>query len=768
MTPHHPVPRFIAILFCFLVFAGSAIAQVPDVEIYWNENDRADTVIDFDVTLEGFAVTRTFTVVNRSNFPVTIPAKLEPYFIILNTPDVEPQHPRKEEFAAVDGEIPFVVPAASTKSFRLEFLAFKDNALFPPDIIAEALLFLKVVASSNQSGPGVSKVFRLRALKTTRPLASTIKTLAFDSVYINPNPVPTLKYSIRNVTPAEIAIDSQVTRQRTSLITNPPELRVDVHPVVVFAGRESVEWIARYTPADTGLDAISFSVYYKATDSTSADPIVVEISGVGVEQRLQIVSAVGAPATLKDVRDTSGGNIVVDFGEVPANGTSYVATIIVRNTGNLNLGYDDEINIGGERDTAALKIRTPWSGGRGRGARRGDFDTLVVTFTPTSSGEHRSAYVLTTDIKRRTIKGIPDGANTYTVYLRGFGERPQLQAPALIDFGTIVHLPGCPSVAERPLRIANVGNATLFVDSITIAQGIGTVNIGGTLNFAIGIGGSVELPVRYSTVAVGADSGVITLWTNALTSRVDVLYRAMVVPRDSMAVAIPTDIKARPGTLVNIPVLVDASAVGLTNVTSFTLAFDPSLLRFSALRTQGTASAGATVIRAQESPPGILNVTLDKTSNFSSNDTLVNLLFDTFLGTQISTELSIANETTTFGNDGCPSVLNVRTTSGVFSLDSICGLSYKTSGSVRSIQAAVYPNPAVDATSIALIVHDTTHVVITLRDALGRSVLQVYTDVMQPGTYIVPLDLRGQQAATYYVDVRTTFSSRTVPLVVRP
>lgn len=762
---HRYIIRSLTLLLSLFVVAGTVCAQ-PDVEIYWDETDKLDTVIDFDVTLEGFPVYRTFTVRNRSAYAVTIPTKFAPYFIIQNTTDVPPSHPRKEEFDAED-PFPHTVPANSARSFKLVFLAFKDNGLFPPDTITEALLFLRVVAASNQTGPGVDKTFLLRALKTTRPLASSTKVLAFDSVYIRPNPVPTLKYRIKNVTQATIRVDSQITKPRTPLVTSEPELKVTAFSQVLFTGRDSVEWTATYVPEDQGRDSITFVVYYKANDTSPTDSVVLAVSGVGVEQRIVKVKAEGIPKPIADFRDTSGG-IIIDFGELPANGAANVATIVVRNTGNLNLGYDDERHVGADRDTTAFPIRQRWSGGRGRGSGEGDFDTLVVAFAPTSSGDHRSAYVLTTDIKRRNIKGIPDGANTYTVFLRGFGQRPQLQAPASIDFGTIVYLPSCASNIERSVRIANVGNAVLLVDSLTVAPGVGLINLNTASNFSINPGSSVDISVLYTAVAVGRDSGTITLWTNALTSRVDIVYSAIVVPRDSTTVALPTTITSRPGSVVSIPVLIESATVGLTNVTSFTLAFDPSLLRFSKLRTQGTASEGATVIRAEEAPRGILNVTLDKNGNFVDSDTLVNLWFDTFLGSQASTELALANETTTFGNDGCTSVLDVRTTSGVFALDSICGLSYKTSGGIRVLQAAVYPNPAADAASIAVIVRDSTAVTINLRDALGRSVLLVQDNVVQAGSRIIPLDLRGLQSATYYLEVRSTFSNRTIPLVVRP
>ncbi|MDZ4745805.1 MAG: choice-of-anchor D domain-containing protein [bacterium] len=759
---HNALHRFAFIFLCLLLHAGIAVAQ-PDVDIYWDETDKLDTVIDFDVTLEGFPVYRTFTVRNRSPYSVTIPLNLDPFFVILNTPDVEPSHPRKEEFGA-DDALPFVIPPDSTRSFRLIFKAFKDNSLFPPDTIAEARLFLKIVKLGDNTGPGVSKVFLLRALKTTHPLASTTKRLPFDSVYVHPNPVPSLKYRIRNVSQAPITIDTQISRPRTQITTQQPELRVTTFSQVIFAGRDSIEWTAVYEPENLGFDSLDFIVRYKATDTSPIDSVVVGLSGVGVEQRIKFDKAEGVPTAIFS-RDTIGG-IVVDFLEVPANGSSVVGTIVIKNDGNLNLGYDDERHVGLVRDTLAFPIRQRWSGGRGGGAGRGDFDTLTVAFSPTSSGDHRSAYVLTTDIKRRNIKGIPDGANTFTVYLRGFGQRPQLQVPASIDFGTIVHLPGCASRSERTLRVANVGNALLKVDSIVIAQGTGAVSTN-AVSFTVNPGGSTDLLLTYNSTEVGADSGLITLFTNALTSRVEVVYRAQIVPRDSTFASFPARITSRPGSRVSIPLIVDGASVALTNRTAFTATFNPSLLKFESIRTQGTASEGSITVQATESPRGVVKIELDKNGNFVPRDTLVYLVFNTFLGSQISSELALANSTTTFGNAGCVSVLDVRTTSGLYALDSICGLDYKTSGGTLAIQAEVFPNPASERASIALVVSDTTEVSVTMRDALGRSVLHFQAEVFLPGSYIIPLDLHGQQTATYYVDVRSTLLNRTLPLVVR-
>lgn len=791
MTPHQPYitkpfRQAFAVLLCALAMATCALAQTPDVEIYWNELDKRDTLIDFDVTLEGYPVYRTFTVHNRGSFAVSIPEQLVPFFVIINTPDVAPENPRKEEFGPDERvfQFPWIVAPNSTRTFSLVFKARDD--LFPPDLVTEALLFLRVVPASNPtaSAPHVDKVFRLRALKTTHPLASNSNTLAFDSVYVRPSPVPTLSYRIRNVTQAYVTVDSQVIKRRTQLTTVPPELQVTVFDTAVFAPRDSIVWTATYEPVNQGLDSLTFITYYRLNASSATDSVVVEVAGTGVEQRLRLDASSFVGPDSASVRDSSSTGIVVDFGEVPANGTTYTATVIIQNVGNLNLGYDDERQVG--PDPSAFSIQQPWSSGSGKGLRRGEFDTLVVAFTPVSSGEQQSSFVLTTDIKRRNIKGVPDGANRYTVYLRGFGERPQLQAPALLDFGRIVFRPGCLSNSIQTLRIANVGNATLDVDSVIINEGSGTIQFGSSTKFTIGIGGSVEIPVEYQPASVGADSGVITLWTNAVTSRVDVLYRAEVVPRDSTHVGVPPRTTAKPGQAVAIPILVQGSSVRLTNLTSFTITFDPSLMRFNSLVTLGTSSEGAVVLQATEAPRGVLKVSLDKSGNFLEKDTLVLVRFDTYLGDKISAGISLANETTTFGSSGCNSVLDVRTTSGVFALDSICGLDYKTSGSSLAIRAAVFPNPTVDFVTIAVSTPDTTHVVVSVRDALGRIVSSrdassssrdvsssevstcLTADILPGAATLIPLNLAGLQTGTYYIEIRSLYASTTLPVVVRP
>ncbi len=110
------------ILCCILFGAALGLAQ-PNVEVFYSNANRADTVMDFGVTLEGSPTTRTFTVVNKGVGTVGIletNPDADPYFIIVNVPGVPPEDPRKEEFERVDG-LSYFIRAGETRSFTVAF-----------------------------------------------------------------------------------------------------------------------------------------------------------------------------------------------------------------------------------------------------------------------------------------------------------------------------------------------------------------------------------------------------------------------------------------------------------------------------------------------------------------------------------------------------------------------------------------------------------------------------------------------------------------------
>ena len=234
---------------------------------------------------------------------------------------------------------------------------------------------------------------------------------------------------------------------QTSVIGD-PEIEVDTFQTPEIGPLSSLEWTTRYVPRDQGRDSAHFEVVYRPNIGAEPDTLLTKISGIGVEQLLEINSATGDPDPVTVRTDT------IDFGQVDADGTGgVVATIVMRNEGNTNIRLTSEREVGLDRDTAAYVVERSLISS-GEDIRTSSFDTLVVRFDPQSGGRHRMEYVIETDLKDRAIKGVPDGAQFHKIYFTGFSRKPQIQvSPASLEFGEVIVLPDCASASVRELTI---------------------------------------------------------------------------------------------------------------------------------------------------------------------------------------------------------------------------------------------------------------------------------------------------------------------------
>ncbi len=624
----------------------------------------------------------------------------------------------------------------------------------------EALLTVRVVDSIAPLAPSFDKTFRLRALKTTSILATTTPWISYDSVYVNPLPLaPSISYTIDNAISKRVRVDRQLLEMQTTVV-GPPEIVVDTFPSVEFSPEDSVVWTTRYSPYNRGLDSAHFLVVYRPDSTAKSDTVFATISGIGVEQKLTLIGATGVPLPVVVRGDT------VDFGATPSDGTGIVARIIVRNEGNNNIGIVSETKVGIPRDTAAFSVRRFLSEG-GPTIRTGSFDTIDVSFVPIDGGDHRIRFEVGTDLRDRGIDGVPDGAQTTQWFFKGFGQRPQIQVtPSELNFGTIVLLKTCTSVVERTFTVRNIGNAELRVDSIRISPGTSRITVDPS-SFRIAPGQSQLVRATYEPEDIGAINGAITLFTNSLIRSYDVRYDAVVVNPDSILVSVPLVTTARPGSAVAVDVMATADKLVATDRCVLSMNFNPSLLRYRSVQQLGTASEGAQVIEATESPRGTLRLALQAPANFLSRATLVTVIFDSFLGETASSDVSFTNGATTFGNAGCSSVLSVRAESGQFFLDSLCGLSYKTVGSGLRMMSALFPNPATDNVNVTLVVPTERTVSVTLVDAFGREFVSLAPSSFSAGVHLIPLSVAHLPPSAYTVIVRSGNVYTPLPLMVR-
>lgn len=695
-----------------------ALAQ-PNVEVYWDDNNRADTVMDFGVTLEGYPVSVPFYVRNNGDVPVCIlqtNPNAEPYYQIVNTPDVLPSDPRKEEFEGVE-ILPYIIAPHSTDTLHVLYKAVKNNPVFPPDVIAKAFLELRVVSQTDTLGPAVFKRFLMLALKTRNTVATNKPVIRFDSVYVLPSPQPPSEsYAIGNASSIPIPVEQQKLVYRTSVVGS-PEFVVDTLQTAVFAPHKSLTWDLKYRPHNVGKDSADFIVVYRPNQGSNADSVTTSLSGVGVKQELTVDAANGVPPPVT-VRPGMLAD-TIDFADVNADGSGgKLAKIILKNTGNIHIRYLSETEIGTPSDTAAFIIEKSLMEG-GLDTRTNEFDTLHVRFKPINGGLHIERYVIQTDLLTRSVRGIPDGADQKVLVFRGFARKPQVSVtPQQIDFGSVVMHESCPSAVVRSVFVKNTGNIIARIDSAHVEPPGAAITMSPHDPIPpIDVDGTIELKVSYQPTQLETLNATLVLYTNAFGPPVRISMSGSSVRSDSIRVQLPV-VKAQPGTVINIPVLVDARSIALAQTSSLTLSFDPSLLRFRGIVTGGTASEGSTVLQLMESPRGYLQIQLRSGGSFAARDTFAMLTFDTYLGNAAATELSIKRQTTLIGNDGCANIFTVHAVSGQFVVDSVCGLPFKTATS-GVLRMNAWPNPTSNTVHVQVETLDSSTVQVAVVDTYG-------------------------------------------------
>jgi len=694
------VKRSVALV-CLLLLMwlmSCPLGAQPAVDVFWNPNNRGDTVMDFGVTLEGFPVRKTFYVVNHETEPVAILATnslAEPYYLIVNTRDVPPEHPRKEEFYRIGG-LPYHIPPGDTGEFEVEYGAFKNNPTFPPDVTAKALLELRVVLVRDSLGPAAFKRFLLQALKTRYAVASVVTEINFDSVYVNPAPQPpSQQYPVTNASTLTIPVVAQGLKFLTSVVGD-PEFVVPTLPAPLLAPKDMLRWEVRYKPHNTGTDSAVFTIVYRPNPTSNTDSLQVRLSGTGVVQHLQVDNASGMPPPVTVRGDT------IDFGDVNADGSGgKTARIVVRNTGNINIGYDGESLEGSPADVQAFTIQQKLMEG-GSGIATNDTDTLQIVFNPVQGGVHEARYVVTSNLARRPIKGVPDGADRIVFVLRGFARKPRIDVvPGTVDFGAVVQQPACTPVSEQRLTISNTGNIILRIDSVTVEPFGAAVTCSPSTQIpAIAVGASQEFVLRYAPLQPELLEASLVVHSSAIGSPVRIPLAGSSVPADTLRVQVGSS-SLRPGTLLQLPVVVDGNKIRMAQNSSLVLSFDPRQLRYRGSVTNKTASEGSQFLMDAEMPRGVVTIKQSANGSFKERDTFVVLLFDTYLGQNVSTELTLDAGTTKFGNAGCDNIFTVETHSGTFSTDSICGLQYK-AGVGGTLRMAASPNPVFGTVQIAV------------------------------------------------------------------
>ncbi|MEN9281968.1 MAG: hypothetical protein RL594_903 [Bacteroidota bacterium] len=711
------------------------------VEIFINEANKADSVIEFGVTRPDEAVVSSFRVRNQTSKEVKIVAtRLD---MSGGVSDVV------IEYDTVFSNEESVKPN-TTLTFNV---VYRARGTFPTDSVAEIRLVLDAVDVLTDSTLQ-QKILILRGLKTNKAIGSLQRFIAFDSVYVNPNPVPFTRYRVQNLLRTRLALRSQNVRLKTSLVGG-TEMFIDTTAFVEFAERGAVEWPVRYLPIDRGPDSAEFILAYANRDDEADTTLVTRISGFGVEQRIDLGPvAVQTGLGLLEVVDGA-----IQIRDVLAGADPVILSIPLINSGNIDI-HLDSVRIQSLSQQSPFRILRPVSK-----IGVGQTEILVLQFAPDRKGQFSARLELYTDLSRRSIRGVPGSAVNRIVPL--FGESQSLfdVRPDVVDLGTLFISPRCSLTETREFEVVNLSSTDIVIDSIRFNPPDLKLSVM-PASLTVPSNGTRTLQLSFSPTMYGRVSGDIQLHTSAAERVRPIPFTVNSRPASPVTLHPGDSTRGRPGSVVEMPIVVGSGSTTGVQTASLALSFDTTIAEVVGYRRESTTSANAQVSVEARNRGCRVRITDD--GGMPEGDTLLVLLMRLYLGDSASTAVTILSDSSALGSRACPDLLPLIVRPGVLAIDSVCGLSYKTMvGGLRTFRIGVLPNPAADQATVAIMAQPGVTMTVDVLDALGRPCMETTSVVCREPLSMMPFNISALPPAAYAVVVRMGDTVQSIPLVVQ-
>ncbi|MBU3678073.1 MAG: T9SS type A sorting domain-containing protein [Candidatus Kapabacteria bacterium] len=723
------------------ITALGIVRTQAQVEIFIDESAKSDTVIVFGVTTFNRPLTRSFTVRNATDSTVRI---------VPSRTDISGQQsPVVNEFEGLFSNED--ISPQTTRSLNVRYRA--DVAFFPADSVAEVRLVLDVLRLPSQS-PIQRKVLILRGLKTGNVLGTVQRHVRFDSVYLATPMARQVTYTVQNLLPVRFPVVSQRLLLRTPSL-GPQEIQVDTFARVEFPERGAIDWKVSYRPLDRGRDSADFELRYVNADNVRDTIVMTRISGVGVEQRIDIVGASASGVSSPIVVAQPDTVIVSDV----LAGSVVNLNVRLRNAGNADVHIDSIVVVPIKGQGAFTLSRFATSIGIDR------TDTVSVGFAPSQRGECIARLDVFTDLLRRGFGDVPSEAARRSLIVIGRARSSVKVVPEPLSLGPVIVSSTCSNEASAQVEISNLGNTDIRVDSVTVSPPDAGITVT-PQQYLLPAGAVRTLQCSFRAGFPGRITGDVVLHSTGVEPRRPIPFVATAISADTLALHTVADASARPGSVVAVPVVVGSGFVRGLQRASLFVNFNPSVAAIIDLQRQGTASA--TALASIDARPQGAVVDLRDDAGFGEGDTLITLRMRLFLGDSSSTRVVINPDNSTVGLAECPDLLPLRVRAGRVSIDSVCGLSYKTAVSgLKTFRAGVLPNPAFDGATVAVIAQQGSVMSVDVLDALGRPCVQTMQVVCTDAITTATIDVSMLPPAAYAVVVRMGDGMQTIPLVVQ-
>ncbi|MBI5326635.1 MAG: T9SS type A sorting domain-containing protein [Ignavibacteriae bacterium] len=595
--------------------------------------------------------------------------------------------------------------------------------------------------------------FLLIARKTTHYIDGYESENYFDSVYVNPPIKVSWTWPVKNVSTNNLQIDSDTL---IPLSPNPDFIITKNLPQPIYQ-KNVIDWQIEFNPQDIGGDSAVYRLKYHPHPILYPDSIdyaVVKLHGIGVKQKMDIDFSDNA----KPYGDT------LDVGEVWVDSTKQIKTVL-KNTGNMKFGTISQkiLNYKGGTDSIFTLIE---------GVRELPFhldtnkttDTIKFNFSPIQRGTFISEYILVSDIIRRNIKGIPSEGLNQKIYLKGTGIEPEISvARDTVDFGNVVLHLDCDSTDILNLPINNNGNTILEIQDVSIDPPFTPITPISELAIPPNSQRILQIEFNAKTPGIGNHSDTLFIISRDVRPPKDTLkliVRASSVNPQGTRLLIPDAIKAKPGRLISVPIIVDKEHINIARIFSDSLIYNASLLSYNGFEKVGTASEGANFVNiGQDINTQRLGIYIEMPQFpqqvfFQQKDTLIILKFKTYLGDNVQTEIAFAAPQ--FSDGICSKVLTPDITNGRFSLDSICGLSLKAIPHItkKFRFEDIFPNPAFDKIQFEYEMAYSTNIKINLYNSYGELVETMINTEIPAGTYQLTYPTSEMTPGVYYFEMQ--------------
>lgn len=342
------------------------------------------------------------------------------------------------------------------------------------------------------------------------------------------------------------------------------------------------------------------------------------------------------------------------------------------------------------------------------------------------------------------------------------------QSDTAIDLGLI----SCRNL-EIPLRVMNVGNDTLSV-RVSYVDGPATRDIvfdpSPDQIKKLGIGQTTIYPTFIQAKGFGKREATIYFWTDEGSREGNLRNVPVRYELDSVAFSLTT----QPGTdvagfgdTIALPVTYEPLLEGRLGVEELTLyaRFDPSVLAFVGMSTEGTKMAGWEVARDQHVDSGaiiVLRVT-PQGNAITGGGQMTRLLFQSLRGDTTASTLSIR---LTGVSAGCFTGLVDQ--GRLFELTAECAAQLRLlRQGRRTLLRPIAPNPVLDVVVIGYHVPVDDKATIVLYDVNGHEVVRLLDDHSSAGIGEIRFDVRAIPPGLYYcrITVGRDFNE-TTPMVI--